>query len=474
MQPLEHVCRLRASLSNDPHRPQYHFSAPANWLNDPNGLIQWRGQYHLFYQHNPDAPVWGNIHWGHAASDDLIHWSDLPIALSPSEDGPDRNGCWSGCAVDNDGVPTLVYTGVFPEVQCIATSSDGLLTWKKHPTNPVIASSPEHIDVVGFRDPYVWRKDGCWYMALGTGIKDVGGAVFLYKSKDLIRWDYVNPILVGDKNSTGEMWECPSVFPLGNKYVLLVSIFPRAGTYYFIGSYDGNRFTPELQGPLDLGTYFFAPQTLLDDQGRRTMLGWIWEGRNDEAQRAAGWAGIQSVPRQLTLLPDGTLGIEPVVELQMLRGTAYHLSDIELSPTSLTVLRDVQTNCLEIIAEVDPGDAEKCGIKVCCSPDGEEQTLIAYDHKANRLVIDSSQSSLREDVYRAVQGGTLALANSETLKLHIFLDRSVIEVFANGRACLTSRIYPSRVDSLGVELFAHGGSAKLQAISIWKMQSIWK
>ena len=126
----------RRRYACDPHRPQYHFTAPANWLNDPNGLIQWQGQYHLFYQHNPHAPVHGSIHWGHAVSDDLVHWRDLPIALAPTPGGPDAHGCWSGCAVDDNGLPTLVYTGVAPQAVSIATSADGLLTWDKWADSP--------------------------------------------------------------------------------------------------------------------------------------------------------------------------------------------------------------------------------------------------------------------------------------------------------------------------------------------------
>ncbi|MDE2994105.1 MAG: glycoside hydrolase family 32 protein, partial [Chloroflexota bacterium] len=130
---------------NDPHRPRYHFLPPSGWMNDPNGLIQWEGRYHLFYQYSPE---FGDVpdshraatlkHWGHAVSDDLVHWEHWPVALTPTPGGPDKDGCYSGCAVDNHGVPTLVYTGVFPQCACIATSDDGLVTWTKHPANPVV------------------------------------------------------------------------------------------------------------------------------------------------------------------------------------------------------------------------------------------------------------------------------------------------------------------------------------------------
>jgi len=148
-------------------RPLNHFQPESNWMSDPNGLMQWRGQYHLFYQHHPHSPLWGPMHWGHAASHDLVHWTHLPIALAPTPDGPDADGCWSGCAVDHDGVPTLVYTGVrstdgrpYRESVCLATSADELQTWTKYAGNPVIPASPEGLEVLGFRDPCVWREGG--------------------------------------------------------------------------------------------------------------------------------------------------------------------------------------------------------------------------------------------------------------------------------------------------------------------------
>src|ERR1051325_4638830 len=156
----------------DPHRPRYHFLPPSNWMNDPNGLIQWRGRYHMFYQYNPYAAVWGNISWGHAVSDDLVHWEDLPVALTPDADGVDANGCYSGIAVDNNGVPTIVYTGVRGpnELACIATGDDELISWQKYPGNPVIQSTPPGIDLVAYRDHSVWREDGMWYQVVGAGI----------------------------------------------------------------------------------------------------------------------------------------------------------------------------------------------------------------------------------------------------------------------------------------------------------------
>jgi beta-fructofuranosidase len=467
--------------ASDPHRPQYHFLPPANWMNDPNGLIQWKGRVHLFYQHNPNGPFWGTIHWGHAVSGDLVHWTDLPIALSPTPGGPDEGGCWSGCAVDDDGILTLIYTGVYPERPCLATSADDLLTWEKYAGNPVIAAPPEGLDVVGFRDHSIWREGDTWYQVIGSGIQGLGGTALLYRSPDLVHWEYLNPILVGDEDQagpiwTGTMWECPDFFPLGDKHALVVSAHASRSLYtaYFVGTYADHRFPPKVLRKLDFGdTLFYAPQTFLDDKGRRIMFGWIKEGRSDEAQRAAGWAGVMSLPRVLSLRPDGLLGVEPALEVEVLRGEHYRLTGIVLTPASSGALEDVRGACLEIVAAFEPGDAKQVGVKVRCSPDGAEQTCIVYDRLARRLVLNRERSSLSPEVDRGVHEGPLDLASGERLKLHVFLDRSVVEIFANGRACLTSRIYPSLPDSLGVHLFAHGGSANLTSLDVWEMGSIW-
>jgi len=478
---------VRGRLAADPHRPQYHFLPPANWMNDPNGLIQWQGRYHLFYQHNPNGPLWGTIHWGHAVSDDLVHWTDLPLALAPTPGGPDQDGCFSGCAVDNNGIPTLVYTGVRPERQCIATSRDELLTWEKYVGNPVIVAPPQHLEATGFRDPCVWREGDAWHMLIGSGIQGVGGAALLYKSCDLVHWEYMNPILVGDKDEakplrTGTMWECPDFFPLGDKHVLIISAHQDKPLYalYFVGTYADQRFTPALVRKLDFGdTHFYAPRTLLDHRGRRIMWGWISEARSEEAQRAAGWSGVMSLPRVLSMRRDASLGIEPAPEVALLRARHYHLRHVDLTPTSPGILEGLRGDCLEIIVEFEPwhvgdsGVAQQFGIAVRCSPDGAEQTQILYDRHARRLAIDRERASLSRDVDRGRQEGRLEVSAGESLRLHIFVDRSVVEVYANGRACITSRIYPSRADSLGLHPLALGGRIGIGSMDVWQMNSIW-
>jgi beta-fructofuranosidase len=464
----------RERLSSDPHRPRYHFLPPSNWMNDPNGLSQWDGQYHLFYQHNPLAARAGVIHWGHAVSADLAHWADLPIALSPTPGGPDADGCWSGCIVNNGGVPTMLYTGVRNGEQrpCLATSDDGLLTWRKHPGNPVIAAPPTGVDAVDFRDHCVWQVGESWYQLIGGKIDGVGGVALLYRSRDLIEWEYLHPLCVGDQAETGAIWECPDFFPLGDKHVLLISPIPLRKTLYMVGTYADHRFTPERVGLVDAGGHFYAPQSMRDTQGRRLIWGWLWEGRDESAQLVAGWAGVMSLPRVLALLPDGMVGFAPAPELESLRERHRGWRDLQLTPAAANVLAEVQSDTLEISAEFALNDATAFGLDVRCSADRAERTRIVYDRMRQHLEIDRRQSSANPADQRDSYGGTLTLEDGEPLILRVFVDRSVVEVFANGRLCLTSRVYPSET-SLGVALFAHGGSVDVPAIDVWNIRSIW-
>ena len=356
------------------------------------------------------------------------------------------------------------------ELPCLATSSDDdLRTWRKYPGNPLIASPPPDLDVLGFRDHSVWKEHDVWYQAIGSGIRGVGGAVLVYRSPDLRSWDYVGPLCIGDPKHTGDMWECPDLFQLGERHVLMVSPIPLARTIYFTGEYRDQRFTPLYQDVVDDGGCFYAPQSFTDAHGRRIMLGWLREGRDEAAQRAAGWAGVMSLPRLLLPRGDGRLGMEPVPELRTLRGS--HTSARDVSLMSSRVL-DVSGAALEIVAEISPGTAAQVGISVRRSPEGAEQTVIVYDSGAQSLAVDRERSSLDPTSQRDVRSARLELGQAETLRLHIFVDHSVLEVFANGRVCLASRIYPTRSDSLGVELLAAGGSAHVSELDVWHMEGV--
>ncbi|MBI5667448.1 MAG: glycoside hydrolase family 32 protein [Chloroflexi bacterium] len=472
MLPKEPALTTRQRLAGDRHRPRYHFQPPSNWMNDPNGLIQWNGQYHLFYQHNPNGPLWADMHWGHAVSDDLLHWTDLPVALAPTPGGPDEAGVFSGCAVNNNGVPTLIYTGTRGEhneiqTQCIASSDDALLTWRKYPGNPVLDRMPDEAGQTrDFRDPFVWQDGDTWYMALGSRIQDVGGAVFLYRSPDLIHWEYLNPLLVGDIHRHGVTWECPNFFKLGDQWVLIISSHMgnyTASVLYFAGSYENHRFTPRCEGVLDYGT-LYAPLTLLDDRERRILFGWLREDRPAEAQKAAGWSGVQSIPRVLSLDAHNRLNTAPIPELATLRGRHYHYGPQDGAALAVSGL------ALDIVAAFETTAAGLCGISVACSGDGRKRTDIVYDVATQRLAVRKITPELFDITTTQARDVPHPLAAGEPLQLRILLDGSVVEIIANGRTSLTSRIYPLPTDGDHVQVI---GAPALQSLDIWEMSSIW-
>ena len=464
----------------DPHRPIYHFTPDRDRyrINDPNGLIQWKGRYHLFYQYNPHGPYLDGTGWGHAVSDDLVHWEHLPMALEPTPGGPDAEGCYSGCAVNDDGVPTVIYTGIDPERPCLATGDDTLVTWEKHPGNPVIDGPPQELEMTGFRDHSIWREGSTWYQVIGAGIKDVGGDAFLYSSEDLLDWEYLGSLMAEPLEDRGTMWECPDFFTLGERHVLLVSRLPhlaggdiwRTRVRCYTGEFKGHKFAPEQSDVLDAGGNFYAPQTMVDDSGRRLMWGWITEGRSREAQRIAGWTGVISLPRVLDLDVTGRLVQSPAGGTEVLRGGHHRLVEgMDLSARDISI-DDLRGDSLEIRARFEVSEDSTFGVRIRCSPDGAEQTTIEIDPERRTLTVDRTKSSLDPEALLTRETGSLGAVGKD-VEVRIFLDRSVIEVFANGSAA-TSRVYPMRADSLGVIVFATGGGVRLKELEAWEMVSI--
>ncbi len=496
---------LRAQLSSDPQRPAYHFMPPSGWMNDINGTVFWKGRYHVFYQANPDEAHWKWVQWGHASSVDLVHWVHHPIAFSPTPGGPDREGCFSGVVVTHDGVPTAVYHGS-PDGTCLATSTDDLLIhWTKHPANPVIPVPREGDPNFGkyfVYDPCAWQEGDTWYVLCGGTRPEGLDTGYLFRSQDMVRWEYVRSFYEPNPEWTemGEDCAVPIFFPLGRKYMLLF-VSHRCGCQYYLGRHPHERFIPEQHGRMNwAGGQLIAPMSMADARGRRLMFGWVCEARRDSVTRAGGWAGVMTLPRILRLGRDGVLGIEPVPELAVLRQEHRERRGLRLTADGEVTLDDVSGDCLELSLQVRVGRAGEVGLAVRCSPDGAERTEIVYRPVEGTLSIDTSRSSLSPDVVRPwpcpwgvmyddplqtrtlffhgepstiadvpVQTAPLALERDETLRLHVFLDRSILEVFANGRQCLTQRFYPSRPDSLGVRLFARGGSATVERLDAWQM-----
>ncbi|WP_226005821.1 GH32 C-terminal domain-containing protein [Natrinema salinisoli] len=466
----------REALSSDPHRPRYHISPPANWLNDPNGLVEWNGRYHVFYQYNPGGPYHHAIHWGHAVSDDLVHWRDEPVALTPSPNGPDRSGCWSGCTVVDDGTPTLLYTGGRGRRQlpCLATAGDEeLRTWTKHVENPVIESAPvdppiletEHWEAE-FRDHCIWSEDDRWYHVIGSGVQDVGGTALLYVADELTEWEYVGSLLVGDWEGAGDVWECPELLDLGEKRLLHVSNYDTV--LYFLGELDleTGSFESDATGILDYGD-FYAPQSMDLSDGRTLTWGWLPETRTAEAQWDAGWSGSLSVPRELTLAEDGTLRQRPADELVDRRADRLGTETVALEGPDAVSIADGRA--LELDLELDLADADAVELRLLETPDGEERTTVRYD--GDSVAIDRTDSSLDPDA--ASEELSMPIDEPGPLSLRVFLDGSAIELFANERRCLTGRVYPTREDATGASLAAHEGAARVEW-SCWEMGSAWE
>jgi beta-fructofuranosidase len=467
---------LRAHLAGDFHRPRYHFLPPSNWINDPNGVIQWRGRYHVFYQYNPTGAIWGNMHWGHAVSRDLVHWDDLPIALAPTPDSPDERGVFSGCAVDN-GRPTIIYTGARGEnydiqTQNIAVSDDDdLIGWRKDPHNPVLSHVPDEAGQrENFRDPFVWRGEDGWYMLLASEIRGVGGVVFLYRSDDLIAWEYLHPLLAGDKARNGIVWECPNFFPLGDKWVLVVSAHTGIDTgyvFYFVGTYQNRRFTPEVEGIFDYATQY-APLAMRDDHGRRLIFGWVRESRTANEMRKAGWSGALTIPRVLSLDAQNRLCMTPVPEIEQVRGTHHRLDPRSLDGETLLPMRGLAWDIAATFALDANGT---CSLLIGCSDDGREHTEIRYDVAQGRLLIQTTTPTIGAMHLTQTRAVPHHLDDGERLTLRLLLDGSVLEIIANERTSVTHRLYPTRANCDGIRL--SGARAHLVALDLWEMPSIW-
>jgi beta-fructofuranosidase len=480
-EPLPFIPRLDAKpsdlcrkLASDPLRPQYHLLPAHNWMNDPNGPIWFAGRYHMFYQYNPEGSIWGNMHWAHATSPDMIHWEHEPIALSPTPDGADRDGVFSGSAIIDKGRPAVVYTGVAPptsdapatlrdgvhtwrESQCLAVAEDDdLRVWKKLP-QPVIPAPPPGLEVTGFRDPCLWREGNEWRLILGSGIRGKGGAVLLYSSTDLHRWTYLHPLLEGQPSDAhglnpvdnGGMWECPDFFPLGAKHVLLISTMGKVR--WKVGRYENRRFTPEKEGIVDWGQYY-AAKTMLDREGNRILWGWIRETRPDADLITAGWAGVMALPRALWLNSENELQMEAAPAVKSLRFPAA-VNPAEPMPSPETIrVRDLAG---EIDLRVHPGKGE-FAFRLYSDAGDFAKISAMRQSQGWELQVNSATAHL--------PGGL-----DSAFRLHLFLDGSVLEVFANQTAALTARIYQVPAGPLGVRL---EGEVEIRSLDAWQMHPI--
>jgi beta-fructofuranosidase len=472
-------------LQRDVLRPQFHLLPAANWMNDPDGPIYWNDHYHMFYQYNPNGAFWGDMHWGHAISTDMVHWKHLPLALSPTPGGPDADGCFTGTSLVHEGKVVVLYTGVVAvplgqatnkggpqslrETQCLVTSTDpDLKTWTKLDA-PVIAEPPPGMQINGFRDPSPWRQGDWWYMVLGAGVANGGGVVLLYKSKDLHNWEFVH-VLAGRNESTEhrfdpynpwEVWECPEFFALDGKHVLIFSTLSRA--YWQSGVLDLQtmQFHPDQAGIVDYGSYY-APKTQLDKSGKRILWGWIQETRPLEQYKAAGWAGLMSLPRVLELGTDGRLKSSIAPEVNTLRGREQKLNitpDEEKNQRQIGAMR-IEECCGEIQCAVqrtaDPFELILCAAAAHSVP----WLTLKYDpHHPQQICVDARPLPL-------------ALGDREDLELHLYIDGSVIEVFVNSQVANTKRFYYASSSPQDMCVRWTGKTTNLVSFSVWQLSPI--
>jgi sucrose-6-phosphate hydrolase SacC (GH32 family) len=472
---------LREKFQKDPYRPAYHFVIPEGigWPFDPNGAIFWKGKYHLFYIYE-DKNL-GRC-WGHASSVDLFHWRFHPVGLAPMPGDVDTGINSGGAFLDKNGVPTIIYFGIKAGICIAQCEEDDLINWVKSPHNPVIPLLKEgdpRRELYGVFDPHCWLEGDTYYVGLGNITKwdKNGDTLFLFKSDDLINWKFLHPMYQSERKWTelDDDCACPDFFKLGNTRMLLFISHER-GAQYYLGRWENETFYPERHALMNglCGGPLFATESLLDDKGRRIFWGWVFECCDHSN---SGWSGVMSMPRILSLAEDGAVLIQPVLEIERLRIRPRSYEN--LTVTGERVLEGVCGDCLELSLEIAPSDAAEYGVKVRCSPDWEEQTVITYNPKEKTLSVDTNHSRQDEtstDDFvvhkllqrpRSVQVLPLELASGEPLKLRIFLDKSILEVFANDRQCLTARIYPKREDSMGIRLFSKGGSTKFRRINAW-------
>lgn len=458
-------------------RPVYHMSSPVGWMNDPNGFSIFKKEYHLFFQYHPFSNVWGPMHWGHCKSTDFIRWEYLPAAMAPDENY-DAGGCYSGSAVEKDGEHILVYTGVidryledgtkdYRQVQCMA-KGDGL-NYHKYKGNPVITgeSLPAGSSTEDFRDPKVWKEEDGYYMVVGSRAADGCGQILLYRSNDLERWDYVT-ILDQSRGEYGRMWECPDFFPVEDKQILMVSPQDmRAKGYEFhngnnsifvYGHYDRktHRFWREKVTSVDHGLDFYASQTLLTEDGRRILIGWMQSWDAHIMKDTFEWSGMMTVPRELTMR-DGKLCQNPVRELLQYRRNKVEYLDEKIEGTE--TLEGIRGRVLDLQVEITGFDFEHFAIHFAHSR--EYDMLLQYNHQRKCLTIDRTCSGLVRDVICRRKMETEPRAG--VLKLRLLLDKYSVEVFVNDGEKVMSSVFCTPMEADGI-LFETDGKARVNVI----------
>lgn len=482
--------RLARQAQSDPACPVYHFVSPGGRLGDMNGPIWYHGYYHIFYQlfpkHDQDYHPDARQHWGHARSADLVHWEQLPIAIWPSvEQGEDK--CFSGTqTINGRNQPMIFYSSMGHQdgqVWAAAPEDDGLIKWHKIDENPVLVCNQQtHRGLVlsEWRDPFIFEVRNQKYMIMGGGKKhfpitkvDDGDtyhwelaetvgpdnpgedAVPLYRAENdaLTSWKFIG-FLFDNPHDEVINHDCPLFFEVDGKWVLALGEHTgenkRLGSRatYYVGTLDEKkmRFEPEFRGRFYAG---WGPNVLRDGQDRWIMWSFLGGFRNPQ-----GWRNCMTLPRVLSILPDGRLGQEPAPELRMLRGQTIEFPEMALHDEANT-LKGVEGDALEILAEFDLGTADHCGIRLRSSQNGKGGRAVDFC-----------------DLRRKCRDANL-VGDTDRIRAHIFLDKSLVEIYVNGRSNHAA-IVTARPEDRCVTVFSQGGSARLVSLKAWNLRSIWQ
>ncbi|MGI8908563.1 MAG: glycoside hydrolase family 32 protein [Candidatus Sumerlaeaceae bacterium] len=476
-------------------RPQFHFTPEKNWMNDPNGLVWYDGEYHLFYQYNPMDKVWGHMSWGHGVSRDLVHWEHLPIALqeetewmmfsgSAVVDTNNVTGFFSGPDSQTSGCLVCFYTAHKQgrQTQNLAYSNDRGRTWTKYSGNPVI-----DIGYADFRDPKViWHEQSKkWVMAVALSTEK---QVRFYGSKDLKQWSHLSDF--GPEGSCAGPWECPDLMRFPDEQWLLQVCVGHgresggSGVQYFMGRFDGTKFTNDNSTStvfwMDHGPDFYASQSWSDipeRDGRRISIAWMTNLEYAGNLPTDPWRGNQSVPRVLELKQAAgkyRLIQNPVEELKLLRGQHTRFQDQTLSAAnSLLTDKNVSGDLLEVLAEFELGTTEEAGIKLRKGAD--EETVVGYDALRQQMFVDRKHSGKSDFHERFATRHSAAMApDNGKVRLHLFVDRSSVEVFGNGgETVISALVFPSP-ESSAIQCYQTGNNARLASMDVWNLKSIWK
>lgn len=423
------------------HRPKYHFMPKKNWMNDPNATIYYKGEHHLFYQYNPTDWHWGNLHYGHAVSKDLLHWKEMPVAMAPAVDRGETH-CYSGCSYINNGKIELLYTSVGQGERCqnsgseqwAAVTEDGI-HWHQIRENPVITSD---IGTGGklteWRDPFVFLWKGRIY-ALVAGIVDQKySAVHIYETDDYRHWRYVNEFF--RNNCAKSVIECPNIVVYGDRVLFIHSIWDVRVLHWFIGTIDNNmKLVVYNEGCVDYGD-FFASQISFDGRGRTLMWGWLREDPRRGLLTDGEWAGVQAIPRVISITEDNRLIQERLPEFDTIRRNEEKL---ELADFTGVKYFDTESVNAEISAFVQSENV----FRIRMLEDGEsgEYTEIVVNPREGTVYAPMEETSVLNAVDKRPILGYFP-PNGGSVKIDILLDASVAEIFINRESCMTLRVYP--------------------------------